>query len=58
MTGQVIIRADATPIIGTGHLMRCLAFAQALKTGGYDVTFITFCESKRLYQRLINEGFQ
>ena len=58
MPGQVIIRADAAPIIGAGHLMRSLALAQALKTGGYDATFITFCESKTLYQRLLDKGFQ
>lgn len=58
MPGKVIIRADATASIGAGHLMRCLALAQALKTGGYDITFITFCESQSLYQRLLDEGFQ
>jgi UDP-2,4-diacetamido-2,4,6-trideoxy-beta-L-altropyranose hydrolase len=44
--------------MGTGHLMRCLAFAQALETNGYDVTFFTFCESETLYQHLLNEGFR
>ena len=43
MPGQFIIRADATPLIGAGHLMRCLAMAQALRTAGYSVTFIAHC---------------
>ena len=55
---KVIIRADATGRIGTGHVMRCLAFAQALKTGNYAVAFITVCESKLLNKRLLDEGFQ
>ena len=58
MPGQFIIRADATPLIGAGHLMRCLALAQALRTTGYRVTFIAHCQSKSLHQRLLDEGFQ
>lgn len=58
MLGQFIIRADAAPIIGAGHLMRCLALAQALRTAGYSVTFLAHCESKSLHQRLLDEGFQ
>jgi len=58
MHGKIIIRSDAAPNIGAGHLMRCLALAQSFKTSGYDVIFITFCESKSLYQRLLGEVFQ
>lgn len=35
------IRADANSIIGSGHVMRCLSIAKALKKKGQDTTFIT-----------------
>lgn len=55
---SLLIRADANTRIGTGHLMRCLALAQAWKDSGGEVTFITACESAGLLQRLSDEGFQ
>ena len=54
---QLLIRADATATIGSGHLMRCLALAQAAKLRGAEVTFITLCDSDALRQRLFKEGF-
>lgn len=55
---HLIIRADASPWMGTGHLMRSLALAQAWQDQGGKVVFITACESSTLQQRLLNEGFQ
>ena len=37
---MVLIRADANPNIGMGHIMRCLSIADAFRTAGQDVTFI------------------
>lgn len=37
---QVAIRADASPVLGGGHLMRCLALAQALAERGARSWFI------------------
>lgn len=34
---QVLFRADATPSIGTGHVMRCWALAEELQHRGWDV---------------------
>ena len=51
------IRADATTNIGTGHVMRCIALSQAWKDKGGQVVFISHCESKKLQERIIAEGF-
>ncbi len=53
---HLIIRADSTAKIGTGHIMRCLALAQAWQDQDGKVTFISHCESDALRQRLIEEG--
>lgn len=34
---RVVIHADASPETGTGHVVRCLALASALRAGGADV---------------------
>jgi UDP-2,4-diacetamido-2,4,6-trideoxy-beta-L-altropyranose hydrolase len=54
----IIFRVDAFAGIGTGHLMRCLALAQAWKDARRGkVAFITYCESKRLLALLRKEKF-
>lgn len=53
----LIIRVDASTQIGTGHLMRCLALAQAWKDSGGEGSFITACNNKGLLERLREEGF-
>lgn len=37
---KVWIRADGNEYIGTGHVMRCLAIAEALETAGVQVCFV------------------
>lgn len=56
---DVVIRADAYPEIGTGHLMRCLALGQAFRECGWRVSFTTYCQSRGLIERLLapQEGF-
>ena len=37
---RVAVRADGSPRLGSGHLVRCLALAQALRRDGAEVAFI------------------
>ncbi len=54
----LVIRADANIQMGTGHLMRCLALAQAWRSQGGKVLFVTVCSSDGLRRRLSDEGFR
>ena len=51
------IRADAGPSMGIGHLMRCLALAQAWQDRGGAVTVVTAPGQAALQSRFVREGF-
>ena len=53
---NLIIRADSTSQMGAGHVMRCLALAQAWQERGGRAVFLSHCESKPLRQRIKSEG--
>lgn len=38
---HAVIRADGAPFMGSGHIMRCLTLAHAMKKAGWDITFVT-----------------
>ena len=56
-SNKVLIRADANPRIGTGHVMRMFALAQALQTNHCDVTFVCGTLPQGLVQRIKSAGF-
>jgi len=54
----LVIRADANAAMGAGHVMRCLALAQAWKAAGGDARFCGRIESDPIRRRLAAAGFE
>ncbi len=57
MSLTVIVRVDASSVIGTGHVMRCLAMADALTRKGVDVSFICREHEGHLCDLIEEQGF-
>jgi UDP-2,4-diacetamido-2,4,6-trideoxy-beta-L-altropyranose hydrolase len=57
LTVKVVLRADASVSIGTGHVMRCLTLADALKRRGADCHFICAVEPGHLLDVIRFRGY-
>ncbi len=55
---NILFRADASNIIGTGHVIRCLTLAEALKERGCRAVFITRSHQGNLIQLIRKRGFE
>ena len=52
----LLLRADANTSMGTGHVMRCLALAQAWQDRGGTASFVAAEMPQSLRNRLAEEG--
>ncbi|WP_417477362.1 UDP-2,4-diacetamido-2,4,6-trideoxy-beta-L-altropyranose hydrolase [Maricaulis sp.] len=57
LPARILIRADAGPELGGGHIMRCLALAASLKTHGASIAFACAPGSGDLVPALSRSGF-
>ena len=54
----VVIRADASQSIGSGHIMRCLTLSQRLRLEGAEVSFVCRDLSGNLSEYIQRQGFK
>lgn len=52
---RVLLRADASPTQGTGHVMRCITLSEALRAQGHEVLFMTNESDVQWLEEVIHE---
>src|SRR5882762_5711322 len=57
-SGNLLIRCDANVVIGTGHVMRCLALAQCWQEAGGRVSFLLGPGGAEIHERLSSQGVE
>ena len=58
MKKNIVFRLDCGKVIGSGHLMRCLALARTLKKINYQPIFVSYDFSKEIIERIIKKEFK
>jgi len=53
-----VFRCDASPDIGAGHVMRCLAIAEAMRPAGWRAVFATGSQTLATVPALAGPGFE
>lgn len=55
---HAIFRCDASPVIGAGHVSRCLALAETFSDAGWRISFVVSSETLRTFPGLGTNGFR
>lgn len=55
---RVVFRTDASRVMGSGHVMRCLTLAESLREGGARVAFVARPHPGNLNELLRSQGFE
>lgn len=55
---NIVFRTDASVLMGSGHVMRCLTLAQEIKKYGATIKFISREYSGNLNHLILKKGFK